>query len=201
MIFMASPLSAQNDQVRVQFGIRGGVQLTEMSFTDEVLKRNNRAGYSIGPALKFKTPIAGLGIDVAALYDQRDLKVEGKGLKQKSLLVPVNARLGASVFNMIGIFLSAGPQFSFNLGDDMLHWMDDEGNSRQFSLQNTTLSVNLGCGVTVGKHIEGAVYYNLPLGKTGDFTWNTMSQQMQNQNWEHAKTTVDAWRLCVTYYF
>lgn len=197
MVFMASPLFAQN----VQFGLRGGVQLTEMSFSGDALRTNNRTGFCAGPVLRIKTPVAGFAIDVATLYDQRDLKVDGLLMKQKSLLVPANARLGASVFSLLGIFLTAGPQLSFNLGDDILHWTDEASNIKQYTLQNTTLSLNIGGGVTVGKHLEAAIYYNMPLGKTGDFTWNRLTQQWQEEDWSHAKSRVDAWRFCVTYYF
>ena len=201
LLTTALSVSAQEDQLQVQFGVRGGLQLTQMDFNKDVLATNNRAGFSVGPVLKFKTPVAGFMVDAGLLYDQRDLKVDGQVMKQKSVLLPANARLGANVFNMVGIFLCAGPQFSFNLGDDMLQWIDEQGELRQFTLQNTTLSLNIGGGVTFGKHLEGAVYYNVPLGKTGDFTWNDMTQTLQGESWNRAKSKVDAWRLCVTYYF
>ena len=197
-LLLAMPSSAQSG---AQFGFRGAVQLTEMSFDSEVLGSNNRTGFSIGPTLKISTPVTGLSVDVAALYDQRDLKVDGQILHQKSILLPANARLGASVFKLVGIFLSAGPQLSFNLGNDIMQWVDQNGDAKQFTLQNTTLSLNIGAGVTIGSHLEGAVYYNLPLGKTADFTWNTLQEQLHDQSWERAKTTVDAWRLCLSYYF
>ncbi len=203
MIMMMALLLAMPSlaQTGLQFGFKGGLQLTEMSFSSDMLGKNNRAGFCIGPTLKIGTPITGFFVDVAALYDQRDLKVDGQVLKQKSLIIPGNARLGTTVFNTFGVFLCAGPQLSFNVGKDMLQWIDDKGNAKQFALQNTTLSLNIGGGVTIGRHIEAAVYYNLPLGKTADFTWNTLQEQLEEQSWDRAKTTVDAWRLCVAYYF
>ena len=197
-LLLAMPSLAQTG---VQFGFKGGLQLTEMSFSSDVLDRNNRAGFCLGPTLKIGTPIVGFCIDVAAFYDQRDLKVDGQVMKQKSLIIPGNARLGTSIFEVLGVFLCAGPQFSFNVGDDMLQWIDDHGEAKQFTLQTTTLSLNIGGGVTIGSHLEASVYYNLPLGKTGDFTWNTLKEQLKDQSWDRAKTTVDAWRLCLTYYF
>jgi len=198
---LASPAAAQNDQLNLQLGVRGGVQLTQMSFSGDALRPSNRSGYSVGPVLRFKTPVVGLGVDVGVLYDARDLKVEGQVLRQQSVLVPANARLGATIFNTLGVFISAGPQMSFNVGDDLLHWVSEEGKDRQYMLQNTTLSLNLGAGVTFGKHLEGTVYYNLPLGKTGDFTWNSLSEQLQSETWSRARSKTDVWRFCVTYYF
>ena len=197
-LLLAMPSSAQSG---AQFGFRGALQLTEMRFDSEALGSNNRAGFSIGPTLKIGTPVTGFMIDVALLYDQRDLKVEGQHLHQKSVLLPANARLGASVFKLVGIFLSAGPQLSFNLGNDLMQWVDENGDAKQFALQNTTLSLNIGGGVTIGSHLEAAVYYNLPLGKTADFTWNTLRSQLGDESWDHAKSKVDAWRLSLSYYF
>ena len=197
-LLLAMPSSAQTG---TQFGFRGGLQLTEMTFDSEVLGSNNRAGFTIGPTLKIGTPVTGFMIDVAMLYDQRDLKVDGQHMHQKSILLPANARLGASVFKLVGIFLSAGPQLSFNLGNDLMQWVDQNGDAKQFALQNTTLSLNIGGGITIGSHLEAAIYYNLPLGKTADFTWNTMREQLREESWERAKTKVDAWRLCLSYYF
>ena len=201
MALVTLSATAQNDQLKIQLGVKGGVQVTEMSFSGDVLKNNNRAGFFVGPVLKFKTPVVGLGVDVAALYDQRDLKVDGQVINQKAIVVPAHARLGADVLGVLGIFLCAGPQFSFNVGDDIMHWTTEAGEHKQYALQNTTLSLNLGVGVTVGKHIEGALYYNMPLGKTGDFTWNDLSHHVQGESWTHAKSSVDAWRLSVTYFF
>ena len=139
-LLLAMPSSAQSG---VQIGFKGGVQLTEMSFSSDVLRSNNRAGFCIGPSMKIGTPVTGFAIDVSMLYDQRDLKVDGQILHQKSILLPANARLGASVFKLVGIFLSAGPQFSFNLGNDIMHWVDQNGDAKQFTLQNTTISLNI----------------------------------------------------------
>lgn len=197
---MASTVTAQNDQLKMQLGVRGGVQLMEMSFSGDVLNKNNRAGFFVGPVVKFKTPVVGLGVDIAALYDQRDLKVDGKTLRQQTIIIPAHARLGADVFSMLGLFICAGPQLGFNVGDDILHWKDEE-NNKQFTLQNTTLSLNLGVGLTFGKHLEAAAYYNIPMGKTGDFTWDTLTGHLQGETWTHAKSKIDAWRLSVTYFF
>lgn len=198
VLLLAMPSSAQSG---VQIGFKGGVQLTEMSFNSDVLNNNNRAGFSVGPTLKIGTPVTGFFIDVSALYDQRDLKVDGQVMKQRSLLIPANARMEARFLNLFGMFLCIGPQFSFNMGNDLLQWIDEQGDAKQFTLQNTTLGLNIGGGVTLGRHLEAAVYYNMPLGKTGDFTWNTMREQLRDESWERAKAKVDAWRLCLSYYF
>ena len=64
MTLVTLSATAQNDQLKIQLGVKGGVQVTEMSFSGDVLKNNNRAGFFVGPVLKFKTPVVGLGVDV-----------------------------------------------------------------------------------------------------------------------------------------
>ena len=191
------PMQAQ----MARFAIKGGFEMTEMDFTSESLNKSNRTGFYIGPQVKFKLPVIGLGIDVSALYNYRDLKVEEESFNQQSLLIPANVRYGVGLGEALGIFLCAGPQFSFNLGDDVMYWRDNEKNNNQFNLQNTMLSLNLGLGVNFGPHLEAALFYNVPLGKTADFTWDLLGEQLEDQTWKRAKSRTNAWHLSLSYYF
>lgn len=195
------PLHAQDDTFRLTFGVKGGVDIISMDFSGEALKSNNRTGFFIGPVLKFRTPVAGLNIDLSALYDQRHLKVGGKSVCQQTLLIPAHVRLGVDVASLMGIFITAGPQMGLNVGEDTFQWRDVEDNPKQYILQQTTLSLNLGGGVTIGKSLEAGVYYNIPLGKTGDFSWASLEGQLSQQTMHLAKSKADAWRLAVSYYF
>ena len=186
-------------QAQVKLGLRGGLQLAQMEFNADALSSSNRVGFFIGPTLRITTHLLGVGVDVSALYDQRDLKVEDATVKQQSLVVPAHARLGATMFQKIGVFIFGGPQLRFNLGEDIKRW-DEEESSKQFIMQNTTLGLNLGLGVIIGR-IEGSLLYHIPFGKTGDFTWDNAKQQLQDETWNHATSTVNAWRLSVAYYF
>lgn len=191
------PMQAQ----MARFAIKGGFEMTEMDFTSESLNKSNRTGFYIGPQVKFKLPVIGLGIDVSALYNYRDLKVEEESFNQQSLLIPANVRYGVGLGEALGIFLCAGPQFSFNLGDDVMYWRDNEKNNNQFNMQNTMLSLNLGLGVNFGPHLEATLFYNVPLGKTADFTWDLLGEQLEDQTWKRAKSRTNAWHLSLSYYF
>ncbi len=89
-------------QAQIKFGLKGGLNITDMSFSNDVFSTSNRTGFFIGPSVKFTLPIVGLGIDVAALYDQREGKIgdidDGLGntvertLKQKAINIPINLR-------------------------------------------------------------------------------------------------------------
>ena len=199
-VLLAFLLSPTHTEAQVQFGAKGGFQLATMQFNTDALRSSNRIGFFFGPTVKFSLPVTGIGVDVAALYDQRDLKVEEETFKQKSLVLQGDARFGAGLGDFLGIYILLGPQFSFNVGDDIIHWVKD-GDAKQFSLQETMLSFNLGLGVSFANHFEGSVTYNVPVSKTADFTWHQLSEQLIDESWNHAKTRTNAWSVSVTYFF
>ena len=191
-----SPVGAQ-----VRIGLKGGLELTQMEFSSAALRESNRAGFYVGPQAKFQLPVVGLGIDVAALYSRREVKVESESLTQQSLLIPAHVRYGVNIGEVLGIFLCAGPQFSFNVGDDIFYWRDKDNNNNQYSLQNTLLSMNFGGGINVGPNLEATIYYNVPLGKTADFTWDRLGTELKNESWRRAKSRINAWHVALTYFF
>jgi hypothetical protein len=185
----------------VQVGLRGGLEMTQVEFSSDALRQSNRAGFYVGPQLKFRLPVVGLGIDGSVLYSRRDLKVEGETFRQESILLPVHARYSVGIGEVLSIFLCAGPQFSFNVGDDIMFWKDSENNNNQFNLQTTQLSLNFGGGITFAKNLEGALYYNIPIGKTADFTWDQLGSDLKDLEWQRAKSRTNAWSLSLTYFF
>ena len=66
------PTSAQ-----LKFGVQGGFNLSEMSLDKNLFNTSNRAGFFIGPTVKFSLPLTGLGMDLSALYNREETKVEG----------------------------------------------------------------------------------------------------------------------------
>jgi len=196
LFLLPTPISAQ-----IRFGLKGGFQLANMEFNDDALKKSNRVGFFVGPTLKIGLPVTGLAVDVSALYDQRDLKVQDETFHQQSIVLQGDARYGVGVGDLVGIFLKAGPQFSFNVGDDVLQWFGPDGELKQFSLQETMLSVNFGLGVAFANHFEGSINYNIPVSKTADFTWHQLSDQLLDESWNHAKTRTNAWSVSLSYYF
>ena len=201
LVFVTFHLPLITSEAKVRFGATGGFQLTDMSFSHDALDKSNRMGWFVGPTVKFTLPVVGMGVDVAALYDQRDLKVDDTVFKQKSVVLQGSARFGVGIGEMLGIFFKAGPQFSFNVGDDFVHWLTTEEEYKQWSLQETMLSINMGVGVTFAAHFEADLRYNVPISKTSDFTWNELGDQLWDQTWHHVKSRTNAWSVSVSYFF
>ena len=53
-------------KAQVKFGVKGGVNVTSMSFNNSVFDASNRTGFFIGPTVKIQLPLVGLGIDASA---------------------------------------------------------------------------------------------------------------------------------------
>ena len=147
IVFMvAAMLFAANANAQIKFGLKGGLNVTNMTFTKDIFDASNKTGFFVGPMVKVSLPL-GFSVDAAALYDQKsaDVKYEyteamyvdkttdgslqspsgdvvcqkSSGVakvKQQSINVPVNLRYAVGLGSMANIFFFAGPQWGFNIG-------------------------------------------------------------------------------------
>ena len=113
-LMMAAPAQAQ-----LHFGVKGGLNISKLSFSKDAFKGDNKTGFFVGPMAEFTLPIIGIGADVAALYSQTDLGADGeKTMKLKTFAVPVNLKWSFGLGSMLGAYIAAGPQFDFNIGNN-----------------------------------------------------------------------------------
>ncbi len=183
-------------QAQFKFGLKGGVNITDMSFNSDVLEASNRTGFFIGPTVKFTLPLLGFGVDVSALYDQREaeLKDSDAKLKQKAINVPINLRYDIGLGSLAAVYLAAGPQFGFNVGDKSQTLVE---NVSEWTLKSSNFSVNLGAGVMLLRHLQVGFNYNIVCGKTGDVTViNTVSGA-----YESFRNRSNTWQISAAYYF
>lgn len=186
-------------QAQVKFGLKGGLNLTNMRFDKDVVSKSNQAGFFIGPTVKFTLPVVGLGIDAAALYDQRSAKLDGvdETLKQRSIQIPINVRYGFGLGSIAGIYFFAGPQFGFNVGDKVTNIIS---NVVDWRLKDSNLSANVGLGLMLLNHLQISANYNIAFGTSGEFNVLT---DVASRTWDTVtgKTKANAWQLSLAYYF
>ena len=189
----------------LKFGIKGGLNLTKMTFSKDVYSSDNQAGFYVDPTLKLSLPL-GFGVDVAALYDQRSTKVDiidvknapanDEGIKtvssldtydikQKSIQIPINVRYNIGLGSEAGIYLAVGPQFGFPVGDKVYNTKLGD-----YTLKSSNLSFNFGAGVYLLDHLEVGFSYNLAAGKSGEFT-----------GYSDIDTHNNAWQIGAAIYF
>lgn len=191
-------------KAQVKFGVKGGVNVTSMSFNNSVFDASNRTGFFIGPTVKIQLPLVGLGIDASALYDQREAKVKYTGtgtsyttdktLRCQAINVPINLRYGWGLSSLANVFLFAGPQFGFNVGKKSQDLIENTS----WSVKNSNFSVNVGAGFTVLSHLQISANYNIVCGKTSDASLQKVGEQIVNKE---ARSRANAWQIALAYYF
>ena len=202
LVVLAAAMTLTAQAQGIKFGVKGGLNITKMSFSEDVFKSDNKTGFFVGPTLKLSLPM-GFGVDIAALYDERSADVSGglvkteggndmlvyntesETIKQKSLQVPVNLRYNIGLGSMAGIYLAAGPQFGFPVADKVF-----ETKVGEYRLKDANLSINFGAGLTLMGHLEVGFTYNLAAGKSGEF-----------RNWNDVDTHNNAWQISAAYFF
>ena len=188
-------------QAQVKFGVRGGLNLTNMKLSKDVVDKSNQAGFFFGPTVKFSIPVVGLGLDAAALYDQRSAKLDGESVKQQSIQIPINLRYGVGLGSLASINFFAGPQFGFNVGDKTFESLNNvKQTATNWTLKSSNLSANVGLGLMLLNHLQIAANYNFALGKTGDY--NVISTTLSTaEKVITGKTKANSWQLSATYFF
>ena len=169
-----------------QFGIRGGANLVNMKFSNDIADKSNRAGFYVGPTVKFTVPIVGLSLDTSALYDEKTAKVDDQTMKAQSIDIPINVRYGFGLSSLANVFIFAGPQFGFNIASDKKFYESAE----EWAWKSSNVSVNVGVGCTLFKHVEVKANYNIACTKSGE---------VKGEDGVSAK--YNSWQLGMAYYF
>ena len=192
--------AANNASAQIKFGLKGGVNVTDMSLNSSVFDASNRTGFFVGPTIKVQLPLVGLGIDASALYDQREAKIKvgntttKETLRSQAINVPINLRYGWGLSSMANIFMFAGPQFGFNLGDKDQKITE----SSTWSVKNSNFSRNFGAGGSLLSHLQLTANYNVVCGKTSDATITEGIEQLTNKE---VRSRANAWQIALAYYF
>lgn len=201
-IALAMLFTANTANAGINFGVKGGLNVTSMSLDSKVFDASNRAGFFFGPTVKFTLPIVGLGIDASALYDQREAKLtvgEAKTketVKTQAINIPINARYSVGLGSVASVLFFAGPQFGFNVGDKNVYL----GGDSRWKFRSSQFSVNVGAGFSFMNHFEVTANYNIACGKTGDATLSkTVSEVVGSATKD--KGRANAWQIALAYYF
>lgn len=204
VFLVAAMLFAANANAQIKFGLKGGLNVTSMSFSEEVFDASNKTGFFVGPMVKVTVPIVGLSFDDAALYDQKEADVKYTGtegelgkvnVKQQSINIPVNVRYGFGLSSLANIFLFAGPQWGINVGDKNFKWNE----SSSYSLKKSNFSVNVGAGVTLLNHLQVSANYNIACGKSADASLSKALDAAANAGKD--KSHNNSWQIALGYWF
>lgn len=178
----------------LSFGAKGGVTLNSFKFTDNVQKSfgtDNRSGFFIGPSLKFSTAL-GFGVDAAILYanDKESYTLEGEGYdgRKHMLEIPVNLRWEFNLIKVLGLYVAAGPDFTFDFkGKDngLTQFIEDNYNGGGYEVNDESkgyaIGINVGTGIILFSHLEIGINYIIPLQNDTKFTVDGIGDIMSSK--------------------
>lgn len=146
-------------QAQIKFGVKGGLNVSKMYISKDVVDSDNRAGFFIGPTAEFTLPLLGLGVDVSALYNQYGAKADNETATKKSIEIPINLNWTIGFSSIVSAYVAVGPQFGFNVGD---RWF-----SEVCEFKKNITSFNVGAGLKLLSHLKVGANYNFALKDNG----------------------------------
>lgn len=188
LLLITIPANAQ-----FKFGVKGGLNISKLSVSKDILKSDNQTGFFIGPMAEFTIPIVGLGVDVAALYNQSGVATvsgsEGEvNSTLKTVEIPINLKWTFGLGSTAGVYIAAGPQFGFNVGDRIIQ------DIYEFKKNNTTF--NIGAGVKLIRHLQIGVNYNFGLSRVASIIGNDEFKEFAGE-----KIRNNTWQISLAYLF
>ena len=197
---MAMPAKAQ-----IKFGVKGGLNLASASLSDAWDAKGNAdnyTGFFIGPMVDITIPIIGLGVDGALMYSQKGAKISFDDLgsttfKQQGIEIPVNLKYSIGLGSSASIYFAAGPSFFFNMNSDDDLTFDSVKGSLDYD--KSEVSLNLGVGVKLLKHLQLGVNYNMGLTDSAKAKIDSPSSAWDAINGESYKSKM--WQVSVAYLF
>ncbi len=162
MLLTAVPASAQ-----LKWGVKAGLNITKPSLSMDAIKTENQTGFFVGPMAEFTVPIVGVGADISLLYNNKGMTIQelATGQEYNQTLhyidIPINLKYTLGLGSIAGVFVTTGPQFSFNIGSKKLNFSD-------YTLRSSEFSWNVGLGAKLFSHLQVAYNYNIAIGKTAE---------------------------------
>lgn len=198
---MAMPAKAQ-----IKFGVKGGLNLASASLSDAWDAKGNAdsyTGFFIGPMVDITIPIIGLGVDGALMYSQKGAKISfdddlgSTTFKQQGIEIPVNLKYSIGLGSLASLYFAAGPSFFFNMNSDDDLTFDSVKGSLDYD--KSEVSLNLGAGVKLLKHLQLGVNYNMGLTDSAKAKIDSPSSAWDAINGESYKSKM--WQVSVAYLF
>lgn len=146
-------------QAQIKFGVKAGLNVSKLHLSENIVSKDNRAGFFVGPTAEFTLPLLGLGIDGSVLYNQFGVDSEEGTSTKKSIEIPINLRWTVGFSSLVGAYVAVGPQFGFNVGD---RWFDEV-----CEFKKNTTSFNVGAGLKLLGHLQVGANYNFALKDNG----------------------------------
>lgn len=174
LVFACVCVLSAHSQLR--FGIRGGLNVTEVSGDWDEFIDKDVTGFHIGPTIEWL--IGGtFGIEGSVLYSEKGIKIRNRKKDTFGYIdVPVSLKYRFQISNIINPFIDAGPYVSFRVsGEDSFNesW---ETIGDQWKAKTFGAGLNFGAGIELLRHLQIKGNYGLSLTDNyklsdGNYSW------------------------------
>lgn len=156
---------AVSASAQFSFGLKAGVAVSDLKFSEDVLDANNRAGFTGGVMAEFMIPMTNIGLDASLMYVRRNNEFkDSNGVKTEDhrdyFEVPINLKwkIGVPVVgSVVKPFVFTGPSFSF------LASKKDIENA--YKNKSVNVSWNVGFGVELLSKLQVGASYGFGITK------------------------------------
>lgn len=197
MLFIAM-LGVNEVQAQTRWGVVAGVDLTNLSFDQDLFTINQNVGATAGVTGELMIPGIGFGVDASLLYTQRGATLnlgerplwssQGYG-KENMLLhyleIPIHLKFKFKNLNglesTIMPIVFVGPEFSFLVGHSNIKAMEYAGG--EFGLD-----VGIGCEILQRFQVNAS------------YCWG-MSYALKTKQLDDFSARNRCWKLACTYFF
>ena len=174
-VLVAALCFALPSQAQVKFGVKAGLNVDNINLKNAQanISAKNRTGFFAGVTADVTVPLAGLGADIALLYDNKVIGIKDNNTGDEAnktlhyIDMPINAKYTVGLSSLASVYVATGPQFSWNIGDR--HWTP-QNITQDWEIKKSEFSWNIGCGVTALSHLRVGYNYNIAIGKTAEIT-------------------------------
>ena len=171
-VVLLSLCSAMPAAAQFRFGIKAGVNVSNLHFDKSTFDSDNRAGFTGGVMAEFTVPLIGVGADLSAMYVRRDAKfMEDNNITKNNrdyIEIPLNLKYKLSlpaISHIIAPFVTTGPSISFLTSRQAV--------SDVWKNKKASWAWNFGFGVQLVKKFQIAASYGIGLDKAMEFTGNS----------------------------
>lgn len=155
LLAVSAPAGAQ-----IHFGIKGGLNVSSISLSKEIIQSYNVTGFHIGPMVEIMTPL-GIGVDGAIMYSQKGMEVRTEtALMNNYLEVPVNLKYKLWLLPVVTPYIAVGPYAEIRLGEGQSIWNNVHS---QIESKSFGAGVNLAVGCELFERFQLGISYGLAL--------------------------------------
>ncbi len=149
-------------QAQINFGVKAGVNMSNLSYDDIEYAAGSVTGFTGGVMLEAMVPIIGIGAEASVMYSRKGGEVPTGSettttFQTDNIDIPINLKWKVGIPYLGKLFLIAGPSFKFKIDDNL---GDNITNQKNFDL-----SINAGGGVELFSKIQIAAQYGWGLGE------------------------------------